>query len=457
MVTYSRRFAEFTAGLAFKDIPGEVVEKCKMHLLDSLGICFAASTTDYAGMLYEFVREERSGGRCTLVGFPESSSASWAAFLNASLIHGLDFDDTHSGAIVHASTNVVPPALALGELEGIKGAALVEALVAGYEVAARIGLAAPGEFHKKGFHATPICGIFGAAAAAGKVLGLTPEQVCDAFGLCGSQSAGIQEFLNDGAWNKKIHPGWAAHGAVLSVGLARRGFKGSEKIFEGGFGLYNTHVGMENVQPARITAGLNSVWETRNISLKPYPCCHYLHAFVDAALHLKARHEILPQDVSEVECLISAPQIHIVCEPLEVKRAPLTPYGALFSLPFSVAMALVQGRVGAKDFFEIDIHDREVLDLAGRVHYSIDDESDFPRHFPGVVKVRLKNGQTFEHRERFNRGCPENPLGWEEVTRKFLDNAAGVLDQKRSGALIDKVRDLENLENISEIMTFCEG
>ena len=152
METHSRRLADFIAGLEFKNIPGEVVEKCNMYLLDSLGICFAASVTDYARMIYEFVQGEQTGGKCTLVGFPKKGSPAWAVFLNGSLIHGLDFDDTHSGAIVHASTCVVPPALALGEIDGVNGEALITAMVAGYEVATRIGLAAPGEFHKRGYH-----------------------------------------------------------------------------------------------------------------------------------------------------------------------------------------------------------------------------------------------------------------------------------------------------------------
>ncbi len=455
METHSGRLANFITGLEFENIPGEVVEKCKMHLLDSLGICFAASAMDFARMVYEFVQGEQGGGKCTLVGFPEKGSPAWAVFLNGSLIHGLDFDDTHSSAIVHASSCVVPPALALGETNGINGKSLITAMVAGYEIATRIGSAAPGEFHKRGYHATPICGIFGAAAAASKILGLTQEQICNAFGLCGSQSSGIQEFLNDGSWNKKIHPGWAAHGAVVSVELARQGFKGAEKIFEGRFGLYNSHVGLENVQTEQLTDGLNTVWETLNISIKPLPCCHYIHAFIDAALLLKAKHRIRPEDISEIECLISEPQSEIVCRPLEVKKRPDTSYGALFSLPFSVAMALVKGKVGARDFFDINVHDKEILDLSKQVEYSIDPESDFPKHFPGVVKIRLKNGKTFEHRERFNRGCPDNPLSREEVTQKFLDNVTGIVKKNDAEGLIEKIFRLEKISNVSEIMALC--
>lgn len=455
METYSKKFANFITGLNFRDVPSEVVEKCKMYLLDTLGICFIASTMDFSRMIYQVVQEQGGVTRCTLIGFPKKSSPAYAVFLNGSLVHGLDFDDTHSGAIVHTSTVVVPPGLALGEVNGISGKDLITAMVGGYEVATRIGLAASGEFHKRGYHATPICGIFGAAATASKILGLTPVQISNTMGLCGSQSSGIQEFLNDGAWNKKIHPGWAAHGAVISVELARKGFIGTEKVFEGRFGLYNTHVGLENFNSDQLVSGLNTVWETLNISIKPYPCCHYLHAFIDSALFLKEKHKIRVEDISGVECLISAPQSEIVCKPIEMKQTPATPYGALFSLPFSVAMALVKGKPSGRDFLHVNIHDEGILDLSRRVNYSIDPNSDYPKHFPGEVRIRLKNGDMLEYRERFNRGCPENPLTREEVVQKFLDNVADILKRSRAEEVIEKILNLENVPNISKVMEIC--
>jgi len=455
MESYSHNFAHFITDLEFRDIPGEVVEKCKTHLLDTLGICFVASTMDYSRMIYQYIKEQSGDGSCTLIGFSGKSSPAYAAFLNASLVHGLDFDDTHSGAIVHASTTIAPVGLALGEVKGISGRDLIAAMVAGYEVAIRVGLAAPGEFHKRGFHATPICGIFGAAGTAGKILGLTSDQIAHAMGLCGSQASGIQEFLNDGSWNKKIHPAWAAHGALVNVELARLGFIGAERVFEGRFGLYSTHVGTENWNGEELARNLNSDWETLNISLKPYPCCHFNHAFIDGALHLKEKHRIRPDDISAIECLISEPQSHIVCEPIEVKRNPATVYGVLFSLPFCVAMALVRGKPGRKDFFNMDIHDEEVLDLSRKVSYGLDPDSDYPHHFPGVVKIRLKNGELVEYRERFNRGCPENPMSKEEVVEKFLDNAGDVLNKGKAEELIEKISHLEKIPTITALTELC--
>jgi 2-methylcitrate dehydratase PrpD len=216
-----------------------------------------------------------------------------AVLANASFVHGLDFDDTHTESITHASACVVPAALAAGEKQHADGKSVLTAAVAGYETMTRIGLASPGGFHKHGYHATPICGTFAAGVIAGKLMGLSKEALTNLLGICGSQAAGLQAFLDDGSWTKRLHAGWAAHSGVVAAQLALRGFIGPKTVIEGRYGLLASHFGPGEFDSERILHNLGEVWESNRISLKPYPVCHFSHASMDSARALVKEHHIV--------------------------------------------------------------------------------------------------------------------------------------------------------------------
>ncbi|MFQ5915533.1 MAG: MmgE/PrpD family protein, partial [Nitrospinota bacterium] len=283
MTTLSDRLAAFAAGTTLQEIPLEVRGKAKLHILDALGIGLAAAELDFARAVAGMVREWGGKEEGTVLRYGDRLPAPHAALANGSFIHGLDFDDTHSASITHGSACVVPAALAAAEAAGADGRSLLAAAVVGYEVTARVGGAAPGGFHARGFHATPLCGAFGAAAAGGRLLGLAPPALADALGIVGSQAAGLQEFLDDGSSVKRLHPGWAAHAGLAAAELAGRGFSGARRVLEGRFGLYAAHVEGGRFSEEALVGELGRRWETLAISFKPYPCCHFNHAAMDAA------------------------------------------------------------------------------------------------------------------------------------------------------------------------------
>jgi 2-methylcitrate dehydratase PrpD len=454
-MTLARRLAEFTASLSYDAVPSEVVASVRLRMLDIVGIALAASTRDTAPSILGMLESWGAAGECTVIGAKRTASPPLAVLANGSLAHSLDFDDTHAASITHASAVVVPVALALGEAGGLDGRAVLTALVAGYESITRIGMAASGTFHARGFHATAVCGPFAAALVAGRLTGLGPERLTAALGIAGSFASGVMEYLEDGSWVKRVHAGWAGQGGVVAAALAAGDFTGPATILEGRFGLYRTLLGLD---PAReVFDDLGSRWHTPAIGYKPYPCCHYNHAYLDCALELRLAHRLEPASIEAVECLVPAGQVPIVCEPRAAKLRPRTAYDAQFSLPYSVASALLDGRVDLDTYAPERLDDRARLDLASRVTHTVDPDSKFPRGFPGWVRLRLTDGRTLETRTPDGRGSVERPLPPEAIVDKFRTNAARALPAARVAELERLVLRLDQVSDVRAITTLCRG
>ena len=454
-MTLARDLAAFAARLRFEEIPPEVVASVRLRALDVLGIALAASTTELAPSLYGALEHWGAGGGCTIVGAKHQAPPPLAALVNGALAHGLDFDDTHAASITHASAVVLPAVLALGEAARADGRAAVTAAVAGLEAIARLGMAAPGAFHARGWHATAVCGAFAAALAAGKLDGLDALRLVAALGVAGSFASGVLEFLEDGSWVKRVHPGWAAHSGIVAAGLARGGFSGPATILEGRFGFYRTFLGAEP-DPAPFRT-LGREWETLRIGFKPYPCCHYNHAYLDCALALRQTHAIEPDAIEAVECRVPAGEIPIVCEPREAKLRPRTPYDAQFSLPYSVAAALIDGRVTLDTYAATRLSDPALLGLAARVGHALDPDSRFPDGFPGWVRVKLRDGRVVEAREPDGRGGARRPIEPQAVVEKFRDNAARALGAAAVQRIEDAALGFDALHDVGALMRLCRA
>jgi len=439
----SERLATFAAAVDFSALPAAVIDTLKLHLLDTLGVALAAAPRDFGIAALATLRAFGGPPTCTVIGAEDKLPAPWAALANGTLAHGLDFDDTHQESVVHVSAGIVPAALAAAEEAGADGRMLLASLAVGQEASIRIGLAARGGFHDRGFHPTGICNAFGAALAAGKLRGLAAEQLADALGIAGSQAAGSLEFLTDGTWVKRIHGGWAAHAGLVAAALASSGFTGPRGVLDGRFGLYQSHLGAAAWDAIAVTDGLGERWELLQTGLKPYPCCHYNHAFIDCAAAIRARHDLDPATISHITCLIAAREIPIVCEPTATKQRPQTDYDAKFSLPYTVACMLARGQVDIDDFTPAAISDFAVLDLAARTTYEIDPDAEFPLRFGGRLRVHLRDGRVLEHHEPVNRGSAERPLTEPEVIEKFRRNASRALSPRRVAAIVDAVATLE--------------
>lgn len=454
MSTYSERLADFALNLKYESIPSEVLSKAKLHVLDSIGIAFASGTEPFARSLLSVSKSLGTLPQSTIFGAQNLSCQENAVMVNGALIHGIDYDDTHIPAIIHPSAVILPTVLGCGEARKITGKKALEAIVLGYELITRLGLAAGGKFHDRGFHATPLCGTFAASVVAGKIRGGTGHQMVNAMGICGSQGGGIQQFLTDGTWVKMLHPGWAAHSGVIADVLASQGFTGPSEVFEGHLGFYAAYLGLENCKVNLVAEGLGKVWETLRISIKPYPSCHFTHSFIDCALGLKKEHKIDWQDVKNVNCRISPRGALIICEPIEKRRKVTTPYGGRFSLPYTVALALVEGKVGLEQFYDRYLSDPRIVATAALVDFTKDESlSKEVSHFPGDVTIEMKDGKRYHRAQPYERGSRENPLPEDEIKRKFETNMAqaGISDRKRIDKIIHTVDHLEQLETLAEL------
>jgi 2-methylcitrate dehydratase PrpD len=254
-------------------------------------------------------------------------------------------------------------------------------------------------------------------------MGLTAREMASAQGIALSMASGSLEFLEDGAWNKRMHPGWAAQAGMTAASMGRQGFVGATRPYAGRFGLYNLYTagGLNRCDLSIATAGLGNVWELLNTAIKPYPACHFTHASVDAALLLRQA-GLRPEEIASVEALMPEQVIAVVCEPEANKRRPANTYDAQFSIPFLVAAALIRGQLTLAELDAID--DPAILALADRIGYAIDPNSPFPRTYSGELVVTTKDGRTLRQREAVNRGASERPLSNDDIVAKYRGNAA---------------------------------
>ncbi|HEV8472666.1 MAG TPA: MmgE/PrpD family protein [Methylomirabilota bacterium] len=451
-MTLAERLAMFAASLSFEALPADVVASVRLRALDVLGIALASSRMSWAPAVLDLAPD---GGDSTLIGTPRGAVPALAVLVNGTLAHGLDFDDTHAASITHASAAVLPAVLALAEARNLDGRAAVTAAVAGYEAITRLGMAASGAFHARGWHATAVCGGFAAALAVGRLEGLDARRLTAALGIAGSLASGLMEFLEDGSAVKRLHPGWAGHAGVVAAALARGGFGGPASILEGRFGFYRVFLdAAPDVAPFDT---LGRQWETLRVGFKPYPCCHYNHAYLDCALELARASGITPEVISAIECRVPAGQVPIVCEPADAKRRPRSTYDAQFSLPYSVAAAFVDGRVDLDTYAPERLGDPRVLALAARVRHVVDPHSSFPAAFPGWVRVRLADGRELEARAPDGRGGAARPLAESDIVAKFRDNAGRALPPARVTALEEAALRLDALKSVRELMRLCRA
>lgn len=437
-MSIARQVADVVARTTWDDVPPPVLDRARHLVLDAVGLAFAASAHPFADVAADALTTFGTGDVPTL-GSKTRLSARDAAVLNGVLVHGLDFDDTHIGAVTHVSAAALPAALSAAVAADASSRDLLLAYVLGVEVSARVGLAGAGAFHDLGFHPTAVAGAFGSAVAAGKVLGLGADQLVAAQGVVGSMAAGLLEFLEDGSWTKRLHPGWAAQSGITAATFAKAGWSGPEAVYEGRFGLFASHLHGRETHPDLVADGLGQRWETPETAVKPYPVCHFAHAFADAALLLRAEHGLTAADVASVRCAIHPVPGKVVCEPAAAKWAPRDEYDAKFSLPYIVSTALARGRFTLAELSDEALRDPEVLALARKVEVVPDDESAFPKAYSGWVQITTTDGRVLTHREQVNRGHADRPLTDADVVTKYRESMAPVADEATTDRVLRAV------------------
>lgn len=442
--TASQTLADFVASLRPADVPSHVMRAARRQVTDAVGVAMAAAARGAAGPLIDMVHSWAGAREASIIGFDFSATTAAAALANGTLIHAMEFDDTHVESVVALSAAIVPAALAVAEEVGASGDAFLTAVIAGYETAARVGAAAPGRFAVRGLDTTGVCGPFGAAAAAANLWGLTPASTADALGIAGSQSAGLSAHLTDGVETERFHAGWAAHAGIIAADLARRGFAGPSTVFEGPHGIYEALLHGEESDRDRLILGLGQTWETTRIAIKPYPASPFVHAFMDAGINAPVKWA----DVEEIMCSVTPPAIGLIAEPRAQRLRPATMLAAQHSLPFALASAIVGGREGLDLFDEEARNDRRVLTLAERIHHEADPTLPFPASLGGRLRIHTRGGRTLEIDELINRGHPDKPLDDEEVDAKFLRNVRTRVDTRAARKLLTMLRTVDQLATI---------
>ena len=458
---FVNEFADWAVGSYAGGLPARLREGSGWRLLDVVGNSLAAVATEPAAIAQALGEEWGGQPQATVLGMPAKYPTATAAFINGTLAHALDFDDTHLPSIVHPSASVVPAALAAGEASHASGAQVLDAVTIGTELAVRLGMAGYDPrrgvsiFFERGFHATSICGAIGGAVAAALLRGDDTTQVAAAAGIAASMGAGILEANRTGGSVKRVHCGWAAHVAICAAAMAHHGLTGPPTVFEGRFGLVSSHCGDE-AQPEVVLSELGTRWEVDNIAFKPYPCNVFTHAIIDAVIALR-EDGLRPDAVASIE--IGGPQaaLRTIAFPVEEKARPRSGYHAAFSAPYVAASAILGGGglgLSHADFADERLLEAARMDLAAKVTCVVDDECDrlFPAQMPAVVRVVTTDGTTVERRVDASRGTPTNPLTATELMSKFRGNLASVGRERDAERIIEQTLGLQQAESIDAFL-----
>lgn len=448
--------AKNIVGTNYENLPVEVVGITKKLIMDNLGVGLGGSAKEGVKELVDLFtgwggKEESSvlvyGGKIPCVN---------AAQINATMIHALDYDDTHDAAVLHAGVTAVPTAFAVAErLGGVDGRKLITAIALAVDFTARLCLANKVSMKDLGWHYTALHGNFNAAAVAGKLLELDEETLVSAFGLAYHQAGGNLQFIADGALAKRAGAGFSARNGIMAVLMAQKGITGAKNVLQGRHGLYNVyHRGEYN--PETLTANLGEKFEVINLSFKPYPCCRYNHASIDATLEIVCEHKIKAEDVDSVTVYLGKDAMGIVGEPIDAKKNPNSIVDAQFSINWVIASAIVHRKVGIAEFTPQAIKNKTVLSLANKVTSKLDDSLSKVGVEPAIVNIKTKDGKVYSKRVDTPYGSPQNPMSMDAIAMKLRDcasYAARPVSPEKVEKLIQIVTKLEKISNSSEIVS----
>jgi 2-methylcitrate dehydratase PrpD len=419
-------------------LPSRVGATCDALLMDVTGLCVAARNADYV----RAVRATAEGGLCTIIGQAGGFDASTAALTNGTAAHGEDYDDTFEGGPIHAGAVVVPAVLAIAERQFLAGADALRGIAAGCEVMCRMCLVAPKRVHQAGFHPTAVFGALGAAAGVATALRLPAKQWVHAVGIAGSMASGIIEYLAEGTWTKRMHPGWAAQAGIRAARLAAAGFTGPRTVFEGEHGFFRAFANTAAGDFAAMVAGAGEEWLMADIAFKPYACGTMAHPYIDCARRL-VREGVRAGDIAAIECETAEGIVHRLWEPLAAKQQPPNGYAAKFSIPYAIAVGMLRGDAGLDDYEEAVVADPAVRTLASKVRYVVDPANPYPDRFTGHVRVTLADGSVREARQDHFRGGVDEPLPPADLEAKFHANCAyGGWDRATAARALDVLRAL---------------
>lgn len=427
--------ADVLCALDTATLPQATVERTMDLVVDHLGVALHGLDLPWSRIIAEFGTEEGGRPDATVYGRGRLPART-AALINATMAHGIELDDTHDQSCSHPGAVVIPAALAVAEMTGASGRDLIAAIVAGYEAQTRAGAALTGDLMSRGFHPTALSGVFGAATAAGRLLGLTSAQMQSAWGLGVSMASGVMQFTQDplGTMVKRLHAGIPAHNGVLAAMLAARGFQGPRGALDGRAGF--VHVFSPRPEDWRLTQDLGTEFAVDRISIKFYACCRMFHALVDAIRSSREEAGWGADDVEEMTA--SGPRI---MSEGHMEYRPRSVMSAQYSLPYAVTAALMLDPRDPRSFNADTMARADVLAVADRVAAKVSPELEayFPAKYPGGFSARLRDGRTIEKTLLDSFGTPERPVDRAGITSKFRALTDGIVPAGRADAILGEV------------------
>ena len=417
-MTIAEEFSSWSKTLSVKDIPEKTQSTLKFLLKDICGIILSARNENYVKSLVETYK---GSGNLVSLGHSERFDLFSSAIIAGTAAHGEDFDDTFEGNPMHVGATMIPAMLSAAQKFNLNGDQILKGLTIGSELICRLALVAPTAMHKQSFHPTAVCGTFGVAAGLSSVLDLTEKQMVSALGIAGSFTSGIIEYLAEGSWTKRVHPGWSANSGMNAALIAKSGFYGPRTVFEGEHGFFEAFALKEIERNySHLTDGLGKRWENQNLAFKPFACGTMAQPFVDCAIKIRKKIKNL-NNISSITAKVGEGTVHRLWEPLKEKKNPSTPYSAKFSVPYCVAVGFVRGDAGLNEFNEKSINDKEILNLASKVNYEIDPNNEYPKNYTGTLICKTSENEFTEHQPCFRGGIKE-PLTKDDIDKKYNAN-----------------------------------
>ena len=442
---------DYALNLKYEDIPPAVIERTKQMFLDYLGVAYGGLVAaESSEPIIQGVLDLSRGstGDCTVLGRSEKLPAQYASLLNATFAHSMDFDDTHRDAVIHIGTPLFSTLLALAHGTEISGRDFLTAAVVGFDVTVKIGKAHGGQVHARGFHPTATTGIFGCTAAGARLLGYTKEQTANALGLNISQASGSTQFLENGSWNKRFHTGGAAHISIVSLIMARHDYLGSSSPLEGSQGYFELYANGSN-EADRSLDKLGTDFEVMNTAVKPYPCCRYSHATIDAVTDMVVAENLATTDIKSIGITMGSTGYGLVGSPAEMKRKPTNVVEGQFSVYFAAAASARSAAYSWSDYEKM--HDSEIQRLMEETTVNL--EESWGAGMESDVEILLTDGRKLQRRVEYPKGEPENPMSWKEMTGKFSEWAGIALGLEKTDVIASQVTELESIVNMDDLIS----
>lgn len=448
----TKQIADFVVGTSYGAIPTKALDVAKTAIIDALGVTLAGSQENSARICGALIREEAGKTESTVIGQGFKSSPAPAAFVNGTAAHALDYD--HSlPRLGQPTAALVPATLPLAEALGVSGRDWLQAYVIGFEVAAKLARSNPQHMSKGGWHSTGTLGSLGATAACAKLLKLDSNAVQMALGIASSMACGIVS--NFGSMTKPLHAGLASRNGVLAAKLAQNGFTANSQVLERANGFFDVFSRGLRFDPAPFhDFGTSFDLGERGIRIKPYPCGGLTHSAVDALLEMRATHRIMPDAVDRICAGVTSQTYGYI-----LRHNPETGIQGKFSMPYILARALVDGRLGLDSFTDKAVQETAVRKLAEKVQMELDLElsEDKEDSQPSKVTIQLKDGRSFSHRVDYPKGGRQVPLSPEEIRDKFVECARTAITEESTNRVLAYLRDVQDLDSLEPLCGLLAG